>query len=396
MRIVNAFRFFLRIFLLAAVLPVIFAVISLSALGQTRYVVTNDDAVFPFPNGVSFFAESANGTLKLKGQVDTGNYGIGGGFFGANRVIAASDGTQPCVYMSQAFGGTITGVAVNDLTVGGTASGSFTDTGMTNGIGLAAQGGYLYASFTDDSTIATFSIQTGCSLMFLNDTPVVGLTGGVINAMATNGSLMVVSYTDGSIESFNIANGTPVSNEDEQLSTGTVKSQNATYSNQVVITPDGQFAIFGDTSTSVVLEVSNISAGKLSPTLVYASAKSISSSNILLSPDETVLYTIDTQGASVTAFAFNKTSGTLTYGCTSPAIRGQSENWSYLANAALVRSTANGGGVYVAEFGTTSGIALVNYTASNGTCSLQENTASPFVDPNSTALLSIATATTTQ
>jgi 6-phosphogluconolactonase (cycloisomerase 2 family) len=392
MRMWNAF--FLRSCLMAVILPVVFSVTSTSVFGQTRYVVTNDDAVFPLPNGVSFFTESANGTLKLKRQVDTGNYGIGGGFFGANRVIAASDGTQPCVYMSQAFGGNITGVAVNDLTVGGTASGSFTDTGMSNGIGLAAQGGYLYASFTDDSTIATFSIQAGCSLMFLNDTPVAGLNGGVINAMATNGSLMVVSFTDGSIESFNIANGTPVSNGDEQLSTATVKSQDATYPNQIVITSNGQSAIFGDTSTSVILEVSNISAGKLSPPLVYASAKSISSSNILLSPDETVLYTIDTQGASVSAFAFNKTSGTLTYGCTSGTIRGQSQNWSYLANAALVSSSGNGGGVYVAEFGTTSGIALVNYTTSNGTCSLQENMASPFVDPNSTALLSIAVATT--
>lgn len=391
MRMLNAF---LPRICVVVVLPVVLAVISISAWAQTRYVVTNDDAVFPFPNGVSFFTESANGTLKLKGQVDTRSYGIGGGFFGANRVIAASDGTQPCVYMSQAFNGVITGVAVNDMSLGGTASGSFSDTGASNGIGLAVQGGYLYASFTDDSTIATFSIQTGCSLMFLNDTPVVGLNSGVINAMATNGSLMVVSFTDGSIESFNIANGTPVSNGDAQLSTATVESQDATYPNQIVITSDGQFAIFGDTSTSVVLEVANISAGTLSPTLVYASAKSISSSNIVLSPDETVLYTVDTQGATVSAFSFNKTSGTLTYGCTSGVIRGQSENWSYLANAAVVGSTGNGGGVYVAEFGTTSGIALVNYITSNGTCSLQENTASPFLDPNSTALLSIATATT--
>jgi 6-phosphogluconolactonase (cycloisomerase 2 family) len=377
-------------------LVVVLAVTSIGAQAQTTYVVTNDDAVFPLPNGVSFFTESSNGTLKLKKQVDTQSYGIGGGFFGANRVVAANDGTQPCVYMSQPYSGAISGVAVNNMTLGGTSSGSFSDTGTSNGIGLAVQGNYLYASFTDDSTIGTFSIQTGCSLMFLNDTPVVGLNAGVINAMTTNGSMMVVSFTDGSIESFNISNGTPVSNGDEQLSTGTVKSQDVSYPNQIVLTPDGQFAIFGDTSTSVVLEVSNVSTGKLTPTLVYSSAKSISSSNILLSPDETVLYTVDTQGASVSAFSFNKTSGTLTYGCTSAAIRGQSQNWSYLANAALVSSTGNGGGVYVAEFGSTSGIALVNYTTSNGTCTLQENTASPFVDPNSTALLSIATATTTQ
>ena len=79
-------------------------------------------------------------------------------------------------------------------------------------MGLVTQGKYLYASFTDSNTIATFSIEGGCSLTFISDTAVTGVNGGIINAMATNGTVMVVTYTDGSIESFNIANGVPVSN----------------------------------------------------------------------------------------------------------------------------------------------------------------------------------------
>jgi hypothetical protein len=382
MRIANAFL----------AIAVIVCLAGSIAFAQTRYVVTNDDIGFPLPNGASFFSVGANGVLTFQAQVNTHSWGIGGGYFGASRVLSVSDGQQPCVYISQAVSGSIAGVAVNTLTLGGVASGSATDTGQSNGIGLVTQGGYLYASFTDSNTIATFSIEGGCSLTFISDTAVTGVNGGIINAMATNGAVMVVTYTDGSIESFNIANGVPVSNGDAQVSTATVKTKDATFPNDIQITADGHYAIFGDTSTAVILEVSDISSGKLTPTKVYGSRKGISSSNILLSPDERVLYVVDTQGDAVTAFAFEKNSGTLRYGCKSGPIRGQSSSWSYLVHAALVSDTGTGGGVYVAEFGSTSGIALIHFNVANGTCTLQEDAASPFVDPDSTGLLSIGIA----
>jgi len=362
------------------------------SFAQTRYVVTNDDIGFPLPNGVSFFSVGANGTLTFQAQVNTHSWGIGGGFFGANRVLSISDGEQPCVYIPQARSGSIAGVAVNTMTLGGVASGSFTDSGQSNGIGLVAQGAYVYASFTDSNTIATFSIEGGCSLTFISDTAVSGLGGGTINAMATNGTMMIVTYTDGSIESFNIANGVPASNGDAQFSTATIKTKDATFPNEIQITADGHYAIFGDTSTAVIIEVSDISSGKLTTTKVYGSKNGISSSNILLSPDQKVLYVVDTQGDAVTAFAFEKNTGTLRYGCKSAPIRGQSSSWSYLVHAALVSDTGTGGGIYVAEFGGTSGIALIHFSVANGTCTLQEDAASPFVDPNSTGLLSIGIA----
>ena len=64
------------------------------------------------------------------------------------------------------------GIFVSTLTVGGSAKGSPTDGGTSNGIGLAMNNQYLYASFTDSNTIGTFSVQSGCSLTFLNDTAV--------------------------------------------------------------------------------------------------------------------------------------------------------------------------------------------------------------------------------
>lgn len=364
-----------------------------SAFAQTRYVITNDDAVFPLSNGVSSFAESSSGLLTFQQQVNTGGYGISGGYFGENRLAVTSDGQENCVFMSQASSGNIVGVIVKSQTVGGVAFGSPTDQGFQNGIGLLAAGGYLYASFTDVNTIGTFKIQAGCNLMFINDTTVSGLSDGVINAMAAKGTLLITSFTDGSIESFNISNGPPTSNGDEQISTATHRTGGAAYPNQIEITLDGHYAIFGDTSTAEGIEVSDVSSGKLAPTIVYGSALGISSSNILLSPDETVLYAVNTQGDAVSAFFFDKSSGKLKYGCKSGAIRGQTESWSYLGSAAPVTGSGNGGGVYVAEFGAASGIALVRYSATGGECSLQEDPASPFLDANSVGLLSIGVVT---
>jgi hypothetical protein len=102
----------------------------------------------------------------------------------------------------------------------GTFSGSQTDNGSTNGIGLAVNSQYLYASFTASGTIATFSLQGNCGLMFLGDISAVGLHGGPVSGMAVNGNILVVAYGDGSIQSFNVSSGIPVSNGDLQYSTG--------------------------------------------------------------------------------------------------------------------------------------------------------------------------------
>jgi 6-phosphogluconolactonase (cycloisomerase 2 family) len=366
-------------------------VLSGLALGATQYVITNDDLPYPFNNSVSVYTVEAGGQLSAPQQIRTYGFGIAGGFFGANRISVLDSGGQQCVYASSAATGEIVGIAMSTLTVGGSATGSPTDLGTTNGIGLAMNSQYLYASFTDVNTIGTFAVQSGCGLAFINDISVAGLAGGAINGMAIRGNMLIATYTDGSIQSFNISAGSPVSNGDEQYATSTLNSMDATYPNSVDITSDGHYAIFGDTSTSVVVEVSDISSGRLTPTVLYTGKGSINSSNIMLSPDETVLYVVNTQGASVTAFFFNAATGVLSSGCKSKTVSGQSANWSYLAGLGLASQTGNGGGVYVAEYGSTSGIALVSLTVTGQACSMQEVKGSPFPDPNSLGLLSIGT-----
>lgn len=366
-----------------------FLLLSAWAAAGTQYVVTNDDAAFPFPTGVSFYTVGANGLLVFQQQVQTGQFGIGGGYFGMNRVVALNTAQQQCLYASEGANHDVVGINVNTLTVGGSASGSDTDGGTSNGIGLAMNSSYLYASFSDSNTIGTFAVESGCGLTFIGDTSVKGLHGGIINGMAVHGTMLIASFTDGSIESFNISGGTPLPNGDEQSATAMTTSQGATYPNSIDITNDGHFAIFGDTSTAFSVEVSDISSGKLAKTKVYQSRRSISSSDIRLSPDETMLYVINTQGATVSALFFNKTTGTLSAGCTSPPLRGQSTDWSYLAGLTTINMTGNGGGVQVAEFGSVSGIATVALTTANQKCTLQEVSGSPALDANSPGLLSI-------
>lgn len=357
--------------------------------GQPHYLVTNDDA--PFINGVTFYKIGTNGLLALQQQVLTGGSGIASGYFATNRVSVLDSGAAECVYASDASTGDITGINISTLQVGGSASGSTTDGGTANGIGLAMNAQYLYASFTDSNTIGTFQVQPGCTLTFVNDVSVAGLQGGIINGMAIHRNMMVVTYSDGSIESFSISSGTPVPNGDEQNSTAYVKSQGATYPNSAVITKDGHFALFGDTSTSTVVEVSDLSSGKLGKTVAFPLGGAISSSNIILSPDETLLYISDTQGDKITAASFNETTGTLSAGCASGKLKGYSSSWSYLAALALGTNAGTGEVVYVAEFGSTSSIGVVQVSSTGGKCTLTESSVSPVADPNSPGLLSIGT-----
>jgi len=358
-----------------------------AAAGQPHYLVTNDDA--PFTNSVSFYTVGANGLLTLSDQVLTGGSGIGGGYFAANRVVVLDTATEQCVYASDASTGDIAGINVSTLQVGGSAFGSATDGGTSNGIGLAINARYLYASFTDSNTIGTFQLLPGCSLSFVNDISVAGLQGGIINAMALHGNILIATYGDGSIESFNISAGTPASNGDEQNSTAYLKSRGATYPNSVEITKNGRFALFGDTATSTVVEVSEIFSGKLSRTAVFSLGPSINSSNILLSPDETLLYISNTEGDKISAAFFNPTTGKLTLGCASNRLKGFSSSWSYLAALGLGTNTGTGGIIYVAEFGAPSSIGMVHITSTGAKCSMKEVTGSPVADPNSPGLLSI-------
>ncbi len=360
------------------------------------YVVTNDDGTALFgQNSISFFLAGGSPSapsLTFQTTVILGGFGIGGGFFGTSRLSALPDSGAQCLYVSDAGSGAVVSVNLQSQQVAGLFSGSENDAGTTNGMGLALNASYLYASFTDSNTIGTFAVLPGCQLNFVNDVSVAGLNGGTIYAMALSGNILVVTYADGSIESFNISGGSPVPNGDKQNSTGYSNDYN-NLPGGVDITQDGHYAIFGDAAIRPVVEVSDISSGKLKPTSVYqlgagpkavaptAVVLGVNSSNVRLSPDESLLFISNNQSGSVTAGFFNPATGSVSPGCTSGVLSGFYNPWAYVASMVTENTSGNGGVLYVAEFGVPSSIAILTINTSGGTCSLAESVNSPAVDP---------------
>lgn len=368
------------------------------APAPTTYVITNDDN--SFHNTVSFYV--AGGTdlapqLTYSNSVETGGVGIAGGFFGTSRVRMVPDSSAQCLYASDAASGTIGGIVIQTQQASGSFSGSATDAGDVNGIGLALNSSYLYAGYTTSNTIGTFAIQSGCQLSFLGDISVSGLNGGAVAGMALHGNMLIATYADGSIESFDVSNGIPITNGDEQNATGYAA---AYFPDDIDITQDGHFAIFGDSAVFTTVEVSDISSGRLSPTVEYtvpglgppavAVGTGVNSGNIRLSPDETLLYISNSQGGTVTAAFFDKNTGRVSRGCVSPTLSGFFNPWAYAGSIATRDASGTGGVLYVAEWGVpNSSIGILKVDSNGSTCTLTESPASPASDLLSSGLLSI-------
>jgi hypothetical protein len=371
----------------AATATFLLAVSAFAAPKPSHYLFTNNDPPGKLSNSSNFYAIGSGGLLTQKATVTTGFGGIGGGYFGQHKVRSRQKGGQQCVYVADSASAQVAGVVVQTLKVAGAFGASHTDSGSSNGVGLALSDRYFYASFTTSNTIGTFKILSGCKLKFIGDVDANGLNGGSPDGMAVHANLLVVTYVDGSIESFDISNGEPVSNGDKQNSTGFIKGGDLP--GGVDITQDGHFAIFGDVSVTTTIEVSDISSGKLTNTTVYHLGPRRNSSSVLLSPDETLLYIGNTQGGQVIAAFFDKIKGTLTKGCASGPLRGFDTNWVYVGALATENTSGTGSVIYAAEFGSPGSIAIVSVKSSGGKCTLKESSKSPAIDPQSPGLLSI-------
>jgi hypothetical protein len=384
--------------LAAAVTGIALYSASLLAANAPHYVVTNDDNVAA--NSATFYTIGAGGKLTRKAVVKTGGTGLGTGYFASARVNLLHSQRQSCVYVSDAGSGDVAAINETTLKLVGKFKASGKDDGRLAGIGLASNQHYLYAAFTTSNTIGTYRILSGCRLKFLKDVAAVGKNdGSAPDGMAIHGNLLVVAYGDGSIQSFNIAKGTPVSNHDEQNSTGFNTNLRPA---AVDITRDGHYAIFGDVPVKAkytTIEVSDISSGKLKPTVVYGGydgslGTGINSDNIELSPDETLIYVSNNQGGTVTAVFFDKTTGVVSAGCVSSPLRGFNAKWFFGGAVALENNASGTGGVvYLAESGNggASSIGVVAVKSNGTTCTLTESKASPAPDPASQGLLSIDT-----
>jgi hypothetical protein len=371
----------------AAVTIVVLCAIESFAAPRPHYLITNNDASFSTSlsgNSATFYTIMNNGTLKEVAVVNTGGTGIDGiGSTATRRVSVLSNATQNCAFISDAGSNDVAGISIGTLTATGTFPASSTDS-ASSGLGIANNGSYLYANFTGSKTIATYQISSGCTLTFIGDTAAGGLQSfGSIIDMAAHGNVLVATFTDGSIESFNISGGTPVANGDLQPSTS--HTQNGSGPNDLDITADGHFAIFGDGGSQGAVEVSDLSSGKLQPTIVYPNVGPADAySAVWLSPDETLLYISNFSDRVITAAHFDKAAGVVSVGCSAP-LRGN----NFEAGLVTAENSGTGGTLYVAEPEVQ--IAIVNVSSSGGACAMQETSKSPANDFHSQTLESIGT-----
>ena len=368
----------------------ILCVSSGSAQSNPHYLITNNDN--SQGNSATFYTIGAGGNLTQAAVVYTGGFGYDGlGYVVTNKVNVAHDrAAGDCVYLSDyiSVNGVghpdVAAISIATLQVTGNFMGSQTDQVQTSGMGLANNDRYVYANFTYSKTIGTFKKMAGCKLGFQGDISATGLAGGMVVGMMAHQGTLVVTFSDGSIESFDISAGVPVSNGDLQYSTG--HTQNGYNPSALDITADGHFAVFGDSAN--VVEVSDLSSGKLAPTVVYSNLGSGSGlGGIWLSPDETILYISNFSSGQVEATFFDKTTGAATAGCTSAVLKGYNHQWSFVASLATATRSGTGGALYVAEPDTR--IGIVRLTSSGGTCSFAEAPASPVADTSTETLESI-------
>src|ERR1700733_8317833 len=146
-----------------------------SAASVGSFIVTNNDVPIPHPaqrypgSSATFYSLGPQGNLSNRSVVYTGGDGIAGGSFSYARIAIVPQGADVCVFISDAATNEIASISATTRTLLGNYFAAASDSGGTNGIGLVANANYLYAGFSYSTTIATFEIQSGCSLKFVSD-----------------------------------------------------------------------------------------------------------------------------------------------------------------------------------------------------------------------------------
>jgi hypothetical protein len=179
------------------------------------YSVLNDDVPLGYDGHFNSGSVFVNGVYTAK--INTGSYGIGGGYLGIhNTDIDVVDGQNECIFLSDAGGVSGSGpgdiFAYNAATRSGTrVVSAFGYNGTLYGIGLAHSGNVLAAAWSGSGEIETFIIGTGCSLTPTESSATgYGLNGATADglAIAPNGKYVVATYDDGSYGFYPLNGGT--------------------------------------------------------------------------------------------------------------------------------------------------------------------------------------------
>lgn len=375
-------------------------------------VVTNDDSLNG--NTTTLYRvkdKTLVPALKLKTTIATGGVGDGDGYLEGQQQAFVRSGGSSCLFISDASSPDVAAINASTGLLVGNFRGSQNDDANPFGISLlpSPDRKFLYAAYRpravgQGSPIAIFQIRAGCSLSFLSDVPTFGSQAGGLEGMAAHGNILVVAFGDGSIQSFRIKGSTLKSNHDKQNSTGFMTHNNGLGPASVQITQDGRFAVFGDVVSNsqgafTEIEVSDISSGKLTPTVDYGGAHhsngdlgaGISSNSAILSSDETHIYVSNVLSGQLTVLGFDPATGVVSPGCVSSPLNGFGAGFDATGQIAAAGVENGKDVVWVSEDGNgaASGIGIVETAFDGATCSVSESSASPASDPNSTNLRSL-------
>jgi 6-phosphogluconolactonase (cycloisomerase 2 family) len=395
-------------FLPATIVLMLLALCTTAAMAETGaaigpYLVTNDNVNGGSSpkNSATIYKINTDGTLTLVNTLPTGGNGNGGGFFAVANANVIHSKTQPCAFVadgnpnfSTQTSPDVAGINLSTLAVTGTFAASSSDNAGNAGMGLADAGKFLVASFSGNSTfklgptIGTYRVQTGCKLKYLGSIAATGKNGGLPDGtkVTPNGKTLVVAYADGSVGSYSISSTGALTLIGQELTT------TGAFAAGVDITADGKWAIFGDANINPVqVDVAPIMAGGvLGATVNYKpfTKTALNGNNVLLSPDESLLFLDNNSSGTVSAAPFNKKTGVVNIAksCTSDILNLFDVSWFFGGNMNFSKTTSTGGKLYLAEGGfPPAGIGIIKYhklgKGEDEPCELVEDPSSPVSDP---------------
>lgn len=377
-----------------------------------RMVVTNDDS--SSANSTTLYRIRDNRlvpALKLKTTIATRGVGDGDGYLEGQQQAFVRSGGNSCLFVSDASSPDVAAINAGTGLLVGNFRGSANDDANPFGISLlpSPDRKFLYAAYRprapgQGSPIAVFQIGAGCGLSFVSDVKTFGSQSGGLEGMAAHGNILVVGFGDGSIQSFRIRGSSLKSNHDQQNSTGFVTHNTGLGPGSVQITNDGRFAVFGDLVSNrqgdfTEIEVSDISSGKLTPTVDYGGGShsngdlgaGISSNSAILSSDEKHIYVSNVLSGQLTVLGFDPGTGVVSPGCISTPLKGFGAGFDATGQIAAAGVENGKDVVWLSEDGNggPSGIGIVEVAFDGGTCTVNESPASPASDSNSTNLRSL-------
>ena len=115
-------------------------------------LIVNEDLQGPGLSEISSF-NIQGAQLNYSTTLVTAGYGIGGGFFGTQRLSSVPSLSAACVYVADSGTNDISTVSIPALELIDSFTGSDTDDGSSNGIGMAVNQNFLYAGYTTSGTI---------------------------------------------------------------------------------------------------------------------------------------------------------------------------------------------------------------------------------------------------